>query len=270
MTLPGSAFDAFGPYWEYFEQAGLSGEALKSIEPIVSPVLVLGSGQGVVSQTLTAAGHDVTNVDCSRAMIDYARTRRQVETILGDAASIALERRFATVIIATGILTDANVHTRFVTDVVNNADRHLSDDGHVVLAYFRRSRAREVLERLGLLGHPSTNAKVWEGRDSLAGMKAALMACGYGDRALDVAFVVFDEALDRQRQLMADVGHAYVRARGVAAPPPEFLDQFAELGECYLSSESEDAVRKAIEDRHTIVNRLEPADDTIVLVYKRT
>jgi SAM-dependent methyltransferase len=262
-----SAFEEFCPYWEFFEHTGLSRDILASIACLASPILLLGSGQGFVTEMLTGLGHDVTNVDVSRAMIEYARRRRNVETIRGDAASVRLDRRFQTIIVNTGLLTEANVRTGFISQLLDNVDRHLRERGHVVLAYLKRCPSTEALAHLGLLDRPSNNGMLWEARASLDTIKTGLLARGYEPSTLDILFLLFEEELEQHRQLVVNVGNAYVTARHAETPPTEFLDSCADFGLCLLTSEAEQLMLDAIEDRHRIVERVDADQTTRILVY---
>jgi SAM-dependent methyltransferase len=74
----------------------LAGEA-------AGPVLDLGAGTGRVSLALAAAGSEVTAFDRSPVLIDELRRRAQsralaIETAVGDARELALDRRFAAIL----------------------------------------------------------------------------------------------------------------------------------------------------------------------------
>ncbi len=89
--------------------------------------LDLGCGAGFYASRVADAGaRPVVAVDACPAMV-AAVTDRRVEAVVGDAAAIALERRFHLVVVA-GLL-------EFVADpaaVLANARRHLEPGGRVV------------------------------------------------------------------------------------------------------------------------------------------
>jgi len=130
--------------------------------------LDLGCGAGYYARRLAEAGASpVVAVDATAAMV-AAITDRRIETMVGDAAAVALSRRFDLVVLA-GLL-------EFVTDpvaVLANARRHLAPDGRVValcppdnlagrlyrrfhqghgfrIALFDRRRFADLAERAGL------------------------------------------------------------------------------------------------------------------------
>lgn len=62
------------------------------------PILEVGAGTGRVSLDLARLGYEVTALDCDRELLDELASRAAgttLETILGDARSFTLERRFA-------------------------------------------------------------------------------------------------------------------------------------------------------------------------------
>jgi trans-aconitate methyltransferase len=90
-------------------------------------VLDLGCGAGFYALRLADAGaQPVVAVDASPAMI-AAISDSRIETVVGDAATVTLNRRFQLVLLA-GLL-------EFVLDataVLVNARRHLEPDGQIV------------------------------------------------------------------------------------------------------------------------------------------
>ena len=90
--------------------------------------LDLGCGVGFYADLLVArSARPVVAVDISKAMLNQIADPR-IETVVGDAAIIALGQRFD-VIIAAGVL-------EFVTDataVLINARRHLADGGRIIV-----------------------------------------------------------------------------------------------------------------------------------------
>ena len=89
--------------------------------------LDLGCGAGFYAVRLADTGaHPVVAVDASRAML-AAITDPRITTVVGDAATVTLDRRFQLVLLA-GLL-------EFVADpiaVLANARRHLEPGGRVV------------------------------------------------------------------------------------------------------------------------------------------
>jgi len=61
------------------------------------PILEVGAGTGRVSLDLAGRGHDVTALDCDEELLSElaARGAGRVDTVLADARSFSLERRFA-------------------------------------------------------------------------------------------------------------------------------------------------------------------------------
>jgi SAM-dependent methyltransferase len=264
-----SSFDELSPYWRFLENGGLNENLSVLVEYVASPVLLLGSGQGLVSQKLVARGYDVTNVDISRSMIGYAKSRRGVETIEADAASVSISRKFRTIIISTGLVTEANAQTRFVVELLTNVDRHLACGGQVLLTYLKTSSSVQVFEYLGLLGRPSNNFDIWNARASLDKMKECLSAKGYDNNLIDYLFVLFEDKLEDHRQMIERIGSEYMKINGGAEPPQKLIDACADFASCYLKPVSEHSLIKAIEERYGILVQLGLDDKVKAIVYAR-
>ena len=105
-------------------------------------VLDLGCGAGFYASRMADAGaRKVVAVDASPAMI-AAITDLRVERLMGDAATITLDRRFDVVVLA-GLL-------EFVTDpiaVLTNARRHLKRGGRIVVLVPRQNFAGRLYRR---------------------------------------------------------------------------------------------------------------------------
>jgi SAM-dependent methyltransferase len=269
MTTPSSSFDELCAYWEFFERSGLNENVLELSEYIRSPVLLLGSGQGVVSQALLDQGLDVTNVDISNSMIQYARSRRNVETIEANAASVSFDRKFNTILVNTGILTEENIRTSFNLDLLKNVDKHLAERGRVLLAYLRCSFSIKVFERLGLLGRPSNNAIFWSARESLEKIKESFIASGYEKDLIDLLFVLCEDDLDKHREFITRVGNEYLKVNETTEPSSEFLDKCADFAACFLKSETEHILIQSIEERYAIVSKFDADNGTRIVVYER-
>ena len=269
MAAAATTFDELCPYWASFEHIGLTDNVHASCSHIVSPILLLGSGQGLVAQLLGKLGHEVTSVDISAPMVEYARSRRNIDTIFADAASVSLARRFSTVIINTGIVTESNVHTPAISGVLDNALDHLDTGGRIVLAYLTYSFPIQVLEGLGLLGRPSANQLVWQARQSLDALKQALADHGCEAALLDRVFVLCHAELDRHRQLVASVGQAYMRENHTTAPDPAVIDKCGDFIPLYLKRESEERLLNAIGRRQVILDSVDAANGTKIVVSTR-
>ncbi len=269
VATPLTGFEELCPHWALFEHTGLNERVLAAIDCFRSPILLLGSGQGLVPQALQSLGHAVTSVDISRQMIAYARSRRNIETIHGDAASVSIGRRFRTVVVNTGVITQANVRSPFARAVVHNAAAHLTANGRVVLAYLKYSFSITVFEGLGLLGRPSSNFLVWEARESLDTMKDALASYGCDRALLESVFVLCRDDLERHRDLIARIGTADMKANQSAAPSRELLDRCADFETLYLKPDSEDLLLRTIAEDHAVVQTFEADNGTAIVVYGR-
>jgi SAM-dependent methyltransferase len=68
-------------------------------------ILELGVGTGRIARRLVELGHDVTGVDQSAAMLDYAR-ERGIDCVLADIESLDLHREFDLVLLASHLVND--------------------------------------------------------------------------------------------------------------------------------------------------------------------
>jgi SAM-dependent methyltransferase len=91
-------------------------------------VLEIGCGTGRLTHPLVELGFRVTAVDNEREMLAHVRG---AETVLADAASIELGRRFGCVLLASHFVNDADDHGRRA--LLAACARHLATDG-VLLA----------------------------------------------------------------------------------------------------------------------------------------
>jgi SAM-dependent methyltransferase len=107
------------------------------------PILELGAGTGRVLLPLAQAGHDVTGLDMSPAMLDAAAAKLgrhpelsdHVRLIEGDMTAFDLSRHFALIIVS------ARSYQHIVTPEGQRAAlhcmrRHLRPDGHLILDLF--------------------------------------------------------------------------------------------------------------------------------------
>jgi len=117
-------------------------------------VLELGCGTGRVLLPIAASGVDITGVDSSASMLDYARSRidavdspgLRAELVEADMSTVDLGRRFALVFSAFRPI--AHLHTLdSQLAFLENARRHLAPGGRFALDFFQPDPARLAVPR---------------------------------------------------------------------------------------------------------------------------
>jgi hypothetical protein len=81
-------YRVWADYWDLLEHHGLNAEnAFLLSEALASPMLIVGSGQGLLSQYFAQCGYDICSVDRSIEMAKFATYRRGMPTVVCDALS---------------------------------------------------------------------------------------------------------------------------------------------------------------------------------------
>ena len=101
---------------------------VRSVLPVGSSVLDLGSGPGRIANPLVAAGHTVVAVDDSSDML--ARIEG-AETVLGDVRALDLTRRFGAVLALSHLINSPSRSRR--SALLRVCRQHVDDDGIVVV-----------------------------------------------------------------------------------------------------------------------------------------
>ena len=97
--------------------------------PADAAILELGAGAGRVTRHLTRAGHPVTAVDNSQAMLDELHEIDGVERVLADIRDLdLLPRRWPVVLLASHLINDLSGPA-----FLASAARHTEDRGMVLL-----------------------------------------------------------------------------------------------------------------------------------------
>lgn len=94
-------------------------------------ILELGCGAGRVTHALTALGHQVTAVDESPEMLRHVH---DAETILADIFTLALDRQFDAVVLASHIINQPEARRR--QQLLSVCKTHARPEGTVVIQRF--------------------------------------------------------------------------------------------------------------------------------------
>lgn len=168
-STSGDAYDA------RYDQRAAAGEDVHGEATLVESfqprsVLDAGCGTGRVGRELALRGVRVTGVDIDEEMLGTARVKApEVEWLLGDLATIQLDRRFDAIVMAGNVMIFVTPGTEGA--VVQNMQRHLSPGG-VLIAGFQLMRGGLAVERYDELCGAAglTPAERWStwGRDAWA------------------------------------------------------------------------------------------------------
>lgn len=153
MQINQSWWDSWFPVWEFVEDRHLSIAVTDSfIKQIESPVLIIGAGQGLIVKHLRDNGLSVTGIDINKKMIEYAKSRRNVEIILADAANLPFDdKSFNTVILASGVL-DYIEDNDTIQKIFSEAKRVNMLGGNIFAAFYKISdRIERIYKTLGVI-----------------------------------------------------------------------------------------------------------------------
>lgn len=232
-------------YWDLIEENGLNSDVVHRLAPdLESPILIVGSGQGLVSARCIALGHNVWSVDKSAAMADRALHRRRVPTIVGDVFEVELAMRFKTILVSTGIINERTLDEAVLPRLMASVRRLLADDGRLVLAYFRRSLWTDIATELGLYGRPSRNLLFWQARGDLA--HAEQKFSDAANRPADVHRVFSEhyEPLARHQDFITRVGQRHQMLAG--REPDAFIAEHSGYYPFPLTREAERQVEDVL------------------------
>jgi len=203
-------YTIWAEYWDLLEHQGLEIDFMQRFIGFVdSPCLVVGSGQGLLSEFLEQRGYEVVNNDSCTDMAVRAKQRRQIETIVGNIVDIRLPIKFKTVVISTGIINELAIAQNQLYKIINSIDHHLIVGGSLILAYFRRTFWTDLAEKLGLYGVPSNNVLFWKAQGALERAANLFGVCNSKPRETQVLFDTYRECLNRHMNMVCRIGERH-------------------------------------------------------------
>jgi ubiquinone/menaquinone biosynthesis C-methylase UbiE len=146
-------WDNLAPYLSHIEDNFLDLESINKLKSIIKdPVLIVGAGQGLLVESLQQNGYNVDGIDNNPKMIEYAEKRRGIKLIQEDATNLSFnDNSYGATIIATGVV-DYIDDTQLIEKILNEAVRVTTDDGKVLVAFYRIHPASEAFQkRAGIL-----------------------------------------------------------------------------------------------------------------------
>ena len=138
-------WDRAATAWENYEPEGLNAMHLRALAPYLkSQALVIGGGQGFVSEILFELGFLSQAVDWSNRMIQRAWQRRQLRIKKANANSLPFDSNFfATSIITTGVLSGSHTNSE-LSDYLYEAARVVQPHGTVVVSILKSNVNTQV------------------------------------------------------------------------------------------------------------------------------
>lgn len=153
MTDVNRYWEAWAPYWSYFEDNMLDVEGINKLAiDIVNPVLVVGAGQGLLVEQLLQKGFKADGVDLAPQMIKYAKERRNIDLVHADARQLPFaDDSYKTCIVATGVVDFMDDEDQIVS-IVGEAQRVTDASGKILIAFYRfHPRVEKLMRYTGLI-----------------------------------------------------------------------------------------------------------------------
>lgn len=152
MTDNSEFWDLLAPHHAVLEDSYLDRRSIRRIlGAIEPPVLVVGSGQGLIVAELQRHGLACDGIDLSPEMIRYAKSRRGLKLIEANARSMPFGAgAYRTIVYATGVL-DFMLDEEEIATILKEGRRVVHLSGKIFVAFYKLSRALEdFMTRLGL------------------------------------------------------------------------------------------------------------------------
>lgn len=158
-----SVFKSLAFCWDVFESDGLNDELIAFfLEHLAGNLLVIGSGQGIVSRALIDRGYSVDSIELLEEMASFAAKRRKINSTVSNFLTTPIERRYRSVIVNTGVILPS-MSIDDLGRLFNNLHSCISDGGCAIVAYFERSEFDDFIEEYELDRSESIYEKLWDG-----------------------------------------------------------------------------------------------------------
>jgi SAM-dependent methyltransferase len=274
MSVPdyyGIDYRVWADYWDLLEQHGLNAENASLLDNYsASPILILGSGQGLVSQHFLQAGYSVCSVDRSAEMADGAMRRRGISTVVCDALNLYLDQRFSTIIISTGVINERSLGHGDLSRLLKRVRSQLVQRGFLVLSYFRMTPWTLAARELGLYARPSNNTIFWRAQGDLAEAERFFVANVEHSEAAQRVFKEHRKALSRHMDAIMAVGKRHIQLG--KEEPGDFIANYSGYYPFPLTRSTELLLRQALHAQQFLPRLVKSVNggDTMVLVCEKT
>ena len=234
-------FSEYVDYWDLYEdEDGLTTSIVTQLSQYIrSPILLLGSGQGLISECLIFRGEKVTSVDISQEMADKALERRGIQTVVADVATVKLQQQFSTIIVSTGIIDTHRLEGEFLDKLLENIKTHSHKAAHILFFYFWNSPWEQAKQLLGIYKKPSSEIYFWQAQGNLETAKRLLVSeGGIPQETVDEIFNQWQEELQAMQELILRVGERY-RVNNGQDPEPYFAKAMPIFATLFLTEQQE-------------------------------
>ncbi len=190
--------------WEHFEKMGLSPSKMHCLlKYIESPILIVGSGIGLVPRYLQEIGHVVTSIDPCAEMVEHAR-KRGISVDQSDIeTSRYTDKSFSTVILSTGVVNTETLASGTAEKILKRTYSLLRCKGKAISAYFLENAEMEkVYDTLQLNVSPSNNALFIGATSKTEALKVFVESSGVEPSLLHEIFDQQEDLIEMQRVLV--------------------------------------------------------------------
>lgn len=263
-------FCIWADYWDLLEHQGLNAGNVHLLRHFLgNPLLLLGSGQGLLSSCLIQVGYDVCSVDRSTKMATYAASRRGVSTVVCDALALRLSHRFEALIVSTGLVNLRFLNQGLLPRLLETINWHLAPGGRLALSYFRATPWTQVALKLGLYGRPSNNVIFWHAAGDLAHAQRLFTVRLNDPSVVRRAFNDQPTKLTSHMGLILATGKRYIELNNES--PERFIADHTGYYPFPLSRDDESIVFDTVgAHRMNLLSVLSTnSGDTTILVYER-
>ncbi|MFH0954880.1 MAG: class I SAM-dependent methyltransferase [Candidatus Micrarchaeota archaeon] len=134
---------------------------------IVSPVLVVGGGLGIVPLCLVRQGHDVTTIDSCKEMVQLSQERAatektKIKILHGSGQDMNFPESSFNTVIFNGVISQTALQSPVAEEMIRKSHKCLRKNGRLMLMHSQETRQNEPKRRLyktlGLNQVPSNHA----------------------------------------------------------------------------------------------------------------
>jgi SAM-dependent methyltransferase len=149
MSSCSEFWNALAQFHAEIEDSNFDLASVRRLLPeIESPVLVVGSGQGLIVADLRKRGYECDGVDLSSEMIRQAKLRRGITLVQADAKAMPFPAAsYETIVYATGVV-DFTAEEDDIQAMLTEGRRVVNRSGKVFVAFYKASAAQEAFLKL--------------------------------------------------------------------------------------------------------------------------